>query len=126
MRGARLLGQARLYGGIRYSKSPSTEVALGICIKTPLYSLSYALSNELKVIPYSFVYTRMLEFTCTAHKAVAEFGIFCDIFAFSSQLIVPNVELTWKFPSSACITVATCLYCREGQWISEVLSTQVI
>ena len=43
-------------------------------------------------------------------------------FALCSWLVVPNVEITYKFPSSACITVSTCLQCNdglEGEWISE-------
>ncbi len=54
----------------------------------------------------------MPEFTCTPHKAVAEPGIFCVIFAFCSWLVVPNVENNtefFKFFMHNCKTVRLCL-----------------
>ena len=63
----------------------------------------------------------------TLHETVAELRNFCVVFAFWSPLVVPNVEITQKSPSYACITVAMCLYCIDGwqgEWIVNVWSTQ--
>ena len=67
----------------------------------------------------------MLKLTHTPHKTLAELGIFCVIFALCSQLVVPNVEIAWKFPSPVCITVVMCVYCIDGweeEWINECLT----
>ena len=54
----------------------------------------FSVVNMIQTVPYSFVYMCMPKITCTPHKAVAELGIFCMIFAFFSWVVVLNVELT--------------------------------
>ncbi len=44
---------------------------------------------------------------------LSNLGIFHVLFAFCGTLVMQNVEITEEVPSSACITMATCLYCID-------------
>ena len=90
-----------------YNQRTGVKVSY-ICRIFQKLPLSYLMAIHL---PYSFVYTCVLKLTRTPHKTLAEVGIFCVIFALCSQLVVPNAEITWIFPSPACLTVDMCLYC---------------